>query len=319
MFFKNINTYKIVGDFTSEDISSKINEFLFQPCQYGALTSGGWISPMGEHYNHPVHSANGCDLICYKDEVISVPKSVIEEELNRRITELLKNDESIKYVDFTKKRKRAMSSEIASEFVSGETVKCFTKSSKTFGYIDYNKKIIVVDSSSAKKSETFILHIIALLRGKGVKLIPLKTVHEPCRQMSNWVTSDQLPSDLSMGDSIKLKDMDDDGSIKYSKHDISDDKIHSYLNEEKTVSELKVDWTFNDSDETFVTLTITEDFVIKSVKMSKELISTLDDDYSGDEVADFDTKYCLMINVFGELVTYMIDCFGGEYVEESDD
>lgn len=319
MIFKSINAYKITGLLVGEDVINGVKSNLFSPCKFGQTTSGGWISPIGDHYEHPVHSALNRDILCYKQESVKVPKSVVMEELGRRITKALHDDKNATYADFTKKIRKSMMAEIECEFLRGETVKCFTKSSRTYGYIDYTKGMVIVETTSAKKAEEFVLHILRLVPGKGIRLTPLKTVHEPCRQMSNWLTTGQMPGEITRSDSVKLKDFASDGSIKYSKHEINDEKIQAYLNEEKTVSELKLNWIYNNDIESYVSFVMTEDFVFKSVKLSSALAGKEDANKVGEEVSDFDTTFCLMTGVFSGLIDYVIESFGGEHVEESNE
>ncbi len=318
MFFKNLNAYRIIGDFDISEMNTTIGNHMFVPCEYGEVESTGWVSPIGDHYDVPVHSANGFHMFCLKEEKISVPASVINELVGNEITERLKKDTSIDIRYFTKKIRSAIKEEILNRLLTRGNAKYFSKSSRTYGYIDQKSKLLFVDTGSAKKAEEFALRLLRMINENGVKFIPVKTLHEPCRQMSNWITTEQFPSSILKGDSVKLREIDGNSSIKYSQHDIDDEKILAYLGEEKTVAEIKVNWLYNDNPGTYVSMVITEDFILKSVKFSKELASCESDSMQGEEVADYDVNFCLMTGIHKMLFDYILNCFGGESQVDED-
>src|SRR5690606_23539546 len=94
-----------------------------------------------------VHSANGALLICLREEKKLLPASVVREALDERIREV--EDREMRKV--RKREREQLKEEIIFELLP----RAFTRSTNTYGYIDTQAGMVVVDASTWRKAEHF--------------------------------------------------------------------------------------------------------------------------------------------------------------------
>lgn len=302
MWFKNLNIYKLENfdEVDMEQLSARLEEEVFEPCQPHDAQKSGWIPPMGENFDQFIHTANGGHMVCLKSQEKKIPTSFINEQIKEKENE--RRSENPEFIKFSKDEKEDLKEQI----IYDNLPNAFPSNSTMDAYIDTQLNYLIINSSSRNKAEGLIVFLRGMIEDSNVNFIPLQTVHEPANTMSNWLIEGQAVADLEFGEKCKLKDMSSNGSISYTKHDMDDERLIDYLTGDKTVSELSFCW-----DEK-IDFTLTDDFLFKGVKfldLYKQEIKELDiEGYA----AIFDAEFDTMIRAIREFIPFAVESFGGE-------
>lgn len=299
MWFKNLQLYRLTSPFehTAEDLTEKLEAFSFQPCGKRDESRMGWVAPLGPGYDLLCHSANGYLMVCARKEEKVLPAAVVKELVNDRVEAIeLQEDRKV----YRKERET-----IKEEVLYDALPKAFTRSFRTYAYIDPKGGWVVVDASSPKKAE----ELCSLLRESlgSLPAIPPQVSYSPTGVMTQWLRGMELPDDLVLGDECELREPGDEGSIiRCKRQDLSADEVTSHLDAGKLGYKLSVEW-----DENFTAL-IADDLSVKRLKFSDELISEAEDAGSEDRAAQFDANFSLMTLTLSRFLPSFLAYFGGE-------
>lgn len=299
MWFKNLRAYRLSApfDLSAEQLQDKLLEYTFKPCGKTQFSRVGWESPLGDGSELLIHVANGRLLLSMRREERLLPASVIREELASRVA----NIEQEQGRKVSRRERDALTDEITTDYLP----RAFTRSARTFAYIDVAANWLLVDSASVGRAE----QLISLLResiGSFPLLLP-EVNNSPAAVMTSWLQHGNLPSDLELGTECELRDTAEDGGIVRCKRlDLSSEEIQAHLEAGKRVVKLATSW-----DEQ-LSLVIGEDLCLRRLRFSEKLQSTNDDVDSEDSAARFDADFVLMTEVLTPLMNKMLDYFGGE-------
>ena len=190
MWFKNLTIFRLTENFTltTEQLEEKLNALAFKPCGSHDEFSVGWVSPIGGKDAPLVHSANNFMMVCTKKEERVLPTSVLNEMLAEKIAEI----EEEQGRKLSKKERTTLKDELIFELLP----RAFTFSRKLYAYIDVKGGFLVVDSASSSKAED----LVSLLRKclGSLPAVPLNTVEKPIATMTEWLNTQQTPSDITV-------------------------------------------------------------------------------------------------------------------------
>jgi len=305
MWFKNLNVFKIMGlEISDEKLCNELSSQEYVPCLKHEESKVGWVSPFGLKSVDFCPSTLGCYLFSLKIETRKVPADTINEIMEMRLDELRETDPG---ANINNELKKNLKEEIKNELLPY----AFSKYESINAYWDTETNYLIIDVSSRTKSENFVSAFKNAISAE-FEAIPVQTVDDPTFVMNNWLINGVSPEKIEAQSNVLIRDIENDEcGIKYSKQDLSDEKLKEYLNEDKTVSELEVCYDHN----TF--FVITEDFLIKSVKWDSETKQAAENE--GEE-----SKIDLIMSIFSttipevrDILKYTIEeCFGGEKEEE---
>jgi recombination associated protein RdgC len=303
MLFKSLSVYRINFSLTEDQLREKLQGFPFEACRPYEESKVGWVSPYGEHSDYLNPESLGCQLISLKIETRKVPSNTLNEMVNQKIAELRQKDPESRITGGLKKQ---IKEDIKQELLP----RAFSNFDKVFAYIDNTLKYLVINVSSKSKAESFVSALRFALDDKSFEFIPVKTTHEPTSAMTNWLVTGNVPKDIEPQETATIRDTDDaSGNIKYNRQDLNDDRLKGYLGETKTVSELSL--SFKNS----LSFTLTENFIIKSIKWSDEVKSKADVGSDDSLEAALMADFTIMQGEIKELLKYLIDsCLGGEHI-----
>lgn len=307
MWFKNINAYKISEfNVSAEKLQELISVRTFIPCRADEDAQIGWVSPFGDKNQVLVHAASGAFIFCMKTEEKSVPASVVNEKVNEIIDDLKAKDPTIKKV------KKDLRQSIVEKVYQELLPHAFGKINRLMAYIDTKENMLIVNTSSQAKAERLIALLKASL-SEDVSFTPLMVMDNPSLKMSEWMLEDNTPSELVIGQKCQLKDQEDSGTIRYTKHCLDDSKLRQYLESGKVVSELE--FKIEDKHQ-FV---LNEEFVIKGIKFLDLLKADSKECEADTDEAQFDADFAIMVGSFRELLSYLIESFGGIAEKEEEE
>lgn len=307
MWFKNINAFTVTGfDLSAEGLQELLEKHLFRPCNPNEESQVGWVSPFGDKNEVIVHAASGAFVFCMKTEDKSVPAAVIKEKLNEMIDEIKRKDPSIKKVK--KDVKQRLVEQIKEELLPH----AFPKVNRLMAYLDTKTGMLIVNTSSQAKAELLISLLTASL-DQDVVFKNLMVNDNLSLKMSEWLLEDTTPEELEVGQRCQIKSQEDGGTIRYSKHCLDDSKLRQYLESAKVISELE--FTIEDKH-TFI---LNEEFIIKGIKFLDLLKTESKESGADSDLAQFDADFAIMVGSFRELISYLVDSFGGIAQEQEEE
>lgn len=301
MKLKNAIVFRLEPDsFTAsaDDLENSLADMRKKPLGAQEMSRSGFTSPLGRQGEALVHSANGCHLICISTEDRIIPGAVVKEILEDRVEALqIEQDRKVKG-----KEKKELKEQIILELMPNS----FTKTSRTYGYIDTQNDMLIVDAGSAKKAEDFASHIRKALG--SLKARPMAVDTAPGFVMTGWVTEKiELPDEFQLGDSANLKEAGEEpGKINVKNIDLVSDEIQSHLSGGMVVTQIHLHF------DNKLGFNINEELHIKSIKFGEILNEQLDDIDNDDSLAIFDASFTITSGFIAETVEAIGKAFGGD-------
>lgn len=302
MWFKNLLIYRFSSPFSLdlETLESQLEEQAFVPCGKRDTSKYGWVSPMGEHSELLSHSANGKTLLCTRREEKIIPASVIRERVEEKAAEIEAREDRKVF----RKEKESLKEEVMFDCLP----QAFTRSSKTYAYIDPKNGWFIVDASSAKKAED----LCSLLRDSlgSLPVIPVQTSESPSVIMTSWLRGEDAPAKLDILDECEMREPGEDGSIiRCKRQDLFGDEVGSHLDNGKLVHKLAVDWNEQ------LKLLLNDDLSVKRLKFCEALLTEAEDAGSEDPAAKLDADFALMSATLTDFLPQLLNYFGGNKAE----
>lgn len=302
MWFKNLLIYRFSSPFSLdlETLESQLEEQAFTPCGKRDTSKYGWVSPMGEHSELLSHSANGKTLLCTRREEKIIPASVIRERVEEKAAEIEAREDRKVF----RKEKESLKEEVMFDCLP----QAFTRSSKTYAYIDPKNGWFIVDASSAKKAED----LCSLLRDSlgSLPVIPVQTSESPSVIMTSWLRGEDAPAKLDILDECEMREPGEDGSIiRCKRQDLFGDEVGSHLDNGKLVHKLAVDWNEQ------LKLLLNDDLSVKRLKFCEALLTEAEDAGSEDPAAKLDADFALMSATLTDFLPQLLNYFGGNKAE----
>jgi len=297
MWFKNLCLYKLESEFAfdAENLEQRLSREAFAPCGSLDMESSGWVPPLGDNALQLVHSANGYLMICLKEESKIMPAVVIKEAMTDRVTQ-------IEEAEMRKVRKREKD-QLKDEIIIDMLPRAFSKSRRTYAYIDTHDGWIVVDSGSWKKAEEITERLRDALGTLPIAPPQLDTA--PQAVMTRWLTRDQLPPDFTLGEECVLTDPQLEGAeVSCKRQDLTSSEVKSHIKAGKRVSRLAVMWQDR------MTCVLDADMSIKRVKFTDAVSEDNADTEAGTAAERFDSDFTIMTLEFSRLIPRVVAVMG---------
>ena len=294
MWFKNAQVFEFVEpfDITAEQFAQALDIFAFKSVGTHEVKSMGWIAPMPIEGAPLVHAADGCMMVCLRQEEKIIPSSLAKEETQARIQAAEE-----KLGQKLRKRERE---EIKEDVFNSLVTRALSKSMQTYAYIDTQKGWLVLDTSSPKKADDFI---ILLRRSLGNLRVKRPEVQEVPMLLTEWLRSNDYPPAFVIADSCKIKDLEEGGTINFSKQNLLANEILSLLDGPREISQMALAWQEQ------VAFQLNADFVVKSMRFL-ELVQDRANDMFTETVQDrFDADFAVMTGVMREFLTELLNVF----------
>ncbi|GAB3100892.1 recombination-associated protein RdgC [Aestuariicella hydrocarbonica] len=297
MWFKNLLLYRFTSPFETEteQLAELLQTQAFVPCGRQETSRYGWVSPMGETSEELYHSANGCLMLCTRKEEKVLPAAVIREKLDDKVKAIEAKEDRRVY----RKEKETLKEEIIFDCLP----QAFTKSHRTFGYIDIKNGWLCIDSGSYGKAEEWMKLLRETLG--SLPVVPVQVTESPAVVMTSWLRGEPLPEDLELGDECELREQREEGSIvRCKKQELLGKEIEPHLNAGKQAVKLALNW-----DESLQYM-LADDLSIKRMKFGEELVSEARDSADGDKAAQFDADFALMTGTLQRFIPALLGHFG---------
>jgi recombination associated protein RdgC len=300
MFFKNLTYYRLPKGWlktagTLEDILA--TKPLVPPTGMSVI-SFGWV-PVGPS-DEIVYGLEKHLLIALGIEKKMLPSSVVNREVEKRKT------------DFEKARGfapgRKMVRELKEQVISELLPKAFTTVSAVRAWLDMEKGIIVVDTSSAGKAEELISRLRETLN-EEFAVTMFEPQVSPSSAMTTWLATGQAPAGFAIAEESELVSTDAAKStVRYLRHDLTGQgDIEKHIREGKQVTKLALQ-TNNG-----VTFILTDKLQIKKVTLP---VGEEDGEDTKVTENQFDADFTLMTGMLRPLISGLNEAVE---VQEPDD
>lgn len=297
MWFRNLQIYQLTEtfDIPPQQLHEALLDKAFKPCQGLDIFRLGWTAPLGKHGDQLVHATNGCLMLCMRREDRILPASVVRDAVEEKVDEIeAKESRSVG---------RKEKSDIKEEIIVDLLPRAFTRSNRSYAYIDPQNKRVIVDSTTSNKAEDVLTLIRESLGSFKVK--PLAVNNSPAAVMTDWVKN-AAPADLLITDECELKEpVEKGGVIRVRGVDLGSEEIQHHLKSGKIVSKLSFQWQDR------ISCVLLEDLSIKRLKFMELVMEEASDTAADDEVMRFDADFALMSLELSKFIPVLCDYMGG--------
>ncbi len=297
MWFRNLQIYQLSETFTAsaEELHEALLEKSFKPCQGLDKHTIGWTSPLGKHGDQLVHSTNGCLMLCMRREDRILPASVVRDSVEEKVDEI----EAKEARTVGRKEKNDIKDEVIVDLLP----RAFTKSSRSYGYIDPKNNRVILNCTTSNKAE----EMLTLIRDSlgSFKVRPLAVNSAPSAIMTDWVKN-TAPADVEISDECELKEpVENGGVIRIRGVDLGSDEVQQHLNSGKVASKLAIEWQQR------ISCVLVEDLSIKRLKFMDLVMEEASDTAADDEVMRFDADFALMSLELSRFIPVLCEYLGG--------
>jgi len=297
MWFKNLQLYRLNSTLEQEaQLELLLQNKLFQPCGKMDPVKYGWSAPLGRNGKSLTHSALGSTLFCAKRQEKILPNAAVNEALENKIYQIQQDEGR----PVGRKERTALKEDIVFTLLP----QALTKTSLDFGYVSPQAKLLVVNSASSAKAESFL----TLLRESlgSLKVTPLRTHHPIPPELSSWLTNGKLPPHFEFGENCELRADKDERVIRFRKQDLTASEVLHHLETGMHVKRLSLLWRES------IEFTLDDEFSLKGLKYSDKLLEKLDESEADTAEAVFDNEFTLMVIELNNLVNELLQAFGGD-------
>lgn len=303
MWFKNLALLRLTEPFTltSDELAACLEAGLFRPCGSLEPMSFGWCPPLGKHGFPLVHAANGFFMICAMKEEKILPSSVVNDMVSERVAEI----EERQNVPLRKRQR----DEIRDEVIQDLLPRAFSHARKTYAYLDPQGGWLVIDSSSARKTE----ELASLLR-RSIESLPVSlpvTKESPAAVMTRWLMDKSSPADITIESECELRSTEEDGGIvRCKRQDLAAPEIQSHLEVGKEVIRLAMTW--NDR----LSFVLDESLGVKRLHFLDMVQEQAAEVEAANEVERFDVDFSIMSLELSHFLPRLLELFGGENTQK---
>ena len=300
MIFKNARIFRFTKpvQVTPERLDEALQGDAFQPCGPKDTSRQGWVAPLGKLSEQLVHAANGYMLICLQRQEKLLPSSVINDYVSERV-------DAIEHEQSRKVRRKEIT-EIKEQVALELLPQAFHRNRKTYGYLDLNHGLMVVDAGSAKVAEDFASALRKTIGSLPVR--PFMLEQSPAFTFTGWLDEKlKLPGAVTLGEDCWLADPSEDGGKIIARGlDLASDEVRSHLDAGMQATKLTMTW------DDHVSFCIDADLAITRIRFEDSVLEKLDEVDSEDAAARFDSAFCLMTLEFSRLIPGLLEAMGGE-------
>lgn len=304
MWFKNLYLLRFTQPFalTPEEINERLQSRVFRPVGPVEPATAGWASPLGIEDAELVHAANGYIMICARREERIMPAAAVREVVDSRAAEI--------EAETGRKVRGKARAALRDEVIIDMLPRAFTRSSRTFAYIDPKAGWLLIDTSSPNRAEEFTQLLRQALDTLPVE--PPSVTSMPSSVLTAWLQTGKLPEGFTLRDECDLHDPDEDGGIiRARRQDLSTDEIGVHLAAGKQVSRLAVEF------EDRLSFVLDDNLILRRLKfldLVQEEAAQADAD---SPAAQFDSDFAIMSLELSRLLPQLMTAFGGERPKEA--
>lgn len=277
--FKNVIAYKMSENFPQITIE-QIQKGIFHPCENLNMSSLGFVDCIEKTESYTKDSLiyslrDGVYLLKVKKEEKILPSSVVNDVLKEKIEKMTK----VVCRKITKNEKLQLKDEVIVDLIP----KAFSKYKFNYIWLDYNNKILYLDTPSYKQAEDLLALLRKLIGNLNLTMFVGENNIDLPTIMTTWLKEKQPPEKFSYLDNVVLKDNINESKISVSKDDLDSYDIQNHLSSGKLVSSLSLEYDQK------LKFTLKSDFIITKIKIND--METYEQYYDAEDPnAEFNTE-----------------------------
>ena len=299
MWFKNLKLYRFTQDFRmdAEVLAEKLAEQPFKSCGKLEASSYGFVAPIGGAGAPLVHSTNGCLLFATCREERLLPTAVIRENAAEKIEAM----EAERGSPIGRRERERMLDQVRFELLP----RAFTRSQRTYGYIDPVGKYLIVDATSDARADDFTGTLQSALGALHVAF-PLTQVR-PASVMTEWVARGTAPDDIELGQEGELVLPGDGGAVaRLRNQELESDEVHTHLQAGKEVVKIAV--TYADR----LRFILDDKLNVRRLKFLEVIKDEAGDIEADDAYSRMDADFSIVSLELRAFIERLMEIFGGE-------
>ena len=302
MYFKNLQPYRLSTEWpiTAEGLHEQLATKPFHPCGSQDFESRGWVEPCQD--GSLVHESGLDWLVCMQTETKILPPAVVQQEADKRAKEI----EEQQGFRLGRKQMKELREQITQELLP----RAFTRSRKTYAWINVAAGWLVIDAASQSRAED----VLELLRHSldTFPLALLRTERSPTSAMADWLAG-EAPDGFTLDQDFALQSVAEDRArATYKGHDLESAHVTEHLKAGRLP--IKLAMTYDDC----LSFVLTERGELKRL----DFLAVIRDQAKADEHEDaealFNAEFALMAGELLRLIPALVDAMGGELVREPD-
>jgi len=291
MWFKNIQFYQFEDAFklTSQQLHEKLEGRKARACGQMEMACEGWERPLGRSGQMLVHETNGALMICLRREDKVLPASLVREQVADEVFRI--EQESGRTVG------RKEKGDIKDQVLQKLLPRALVRASHTYACILPEQGWLVVNASSAKKSEELV-EVLRKTLGSLNVVLPA-TAESPQLAMTRWLMDDNAwPTGFTLEDECELQAGEGaEGVVRCKYIDVSSDEVRAHVASGRRVKKLAMNWRER------LSFVLQDDLSVKRMRFDSEVVDAAGDS-GDDEVSRFDADFAIMA---AELIEFIPD------------
>lgn len=293
MWFRNLRIYTLGDDFSLPDnLDERLQQHPFRACGRQELASFGWTSAFGTAHEVLSHQIGNSYLFCARKEEKVLPSAVIQAQLEEAL-EHIEAEQGRKVVG---KEKQNLKEDITQRLLP----QAFSRFRNTWGMLDTDLGIVVVDASAANKAEDFL----GLLRS-SLGSLPVKPWF--CEQptelyFTEWLKQAEIAPGFTFGAEVELRDSDD-GIVRYRQHELTGTEIETHLAHGKQATKIALEWQQR------VNFVLEQDLAIKRFKPTDLMLDEQDKLVDATAEQKIDADFALLSGEIKALFPQLVGLF----------
>jgi recombination associated protein RdgC len=280
MWYKNLRLYHLNQDIqpNETELQAKLEQNAFKPCGPQELARSGWIAPNPAVPDALCHISQGLIALAAREQERLLPRTVVKEELEKRISALEDAEARRVY----RKEKKALQDEIIFDLMP----KAFTRSRTHRLFISPQDRLIFVDASSESKAEL----LLSLLRESlgSLQVTPVAGKYEARNLLTQWLASGRC-APFELGEECELCDNTNEKSrIKLKQFELTGEEIDDLLANGRSALQLAIKLPGR------VSAIVHHDLSLKRLAYGDIIEQQQNDNRHDDAAAEFDATFTLM-------------------------
>ncbi|MDX8389960.1 MAG: recombination-associated protein RdgC [Mariprofundaceae bacterium] len=280
MWFRNIHFYSFEESFkmTGAELNKALESRKARNCGQMETDCEGWTKPLGLEGRMLVHETDGRLMICLRREDKVLPASLLRERVEEKAFVIAQ--EAGRPVG--RKERADIKDQVLQELLP----RALVRASHTYACIDPKNGWLIVNASSAKKSEELILLLRKTLGILNVILPQTNT--SPEAAMTQWLSNEQsLPQGFDLEDECELRSSGELTSVIRCKHvDVESSEIRAHVSAGKRAFRMAMNWQGK------LSFVLHDDLSIRRIHYDTELMDQAD--ANDDGIAQFDADFAMM-------------------------
>lgn len=286
MQIRNAITFRFDPKLDLSGLDSAARELALKPIGPQEVSSRGFVPPLGRDSEVFAHGIADALWLAVGTQERMLPSHVVNDELEKKLVELEQREGRRPGARARKRLKEELMFELLP--------RAFVKAGRVDVLIDKELGLCVVDTSSRKEAEAAVSQIRGALG--SFPALPLNAERAPRAVLTGWLSGEDLPEGLALGEECELKDAVAQGAVvRCQRQELGSEEVAKHLEAGKQVTRLALQL------DDHVSFVAGEDLVIRKLKLLDGAMGSLEATEREDMRAELDARFALMASEFKAL------------------